>query len=131
MHRIIHRRFDQGDTKMQLKKKAIQPPILGLPASPREWWDIGDGYEIFVIIGQKAATFWVTNPEDKDITYEVAKIFNLDVSEEHLSKRYKGDDEVYASMSLTCVGIHYRKPENYKAFLEKIEKVINEHFKNK
>ena len=116
---------------MKLKDKDIGSPILGLPVCFLEWWDLADGYEVFVTIDQDLVSFWVTSPERKDLTYEIAKIFNLDVSEEHLIKRDKGNDEVYTSMSLTRLAINYRKPENYKAFLEKIEKVINEHFKNK
>jgi len=116
---------------MELIKSKEQPAKLGLPPSRREWWDLGDGYEIDVAIGPRRCSFWVTSADHKDITYEIAKLFGLDVSKKHLTNRYEGNDEMYASMSINCVAINYTKPENYKELLKKIEAIVNECFKHK
>lgn len=114
---------------MNLVKSKEQPARLGLPASVREWWDLGDGYEAYITIGSKVCSFWISDFSKKDITYKIAKLLNLDVREEHLIKRYKGSDELYTSMSINTLAINYTKPENYKELLEKIERIVNEHFK--
>ena len=116
---------------MKLKDKDTQPAMAGLPESHREWWDLGDGYEIYVSQGSKVCSFWIDGPDKKDITYEIAKLLGLNVSEKQLITRYKGGDELYASMSINCVAINYTKPKNYMALLEKIEIIVNEHFKSK
>lgn len=104
---------------------------MGLPASTCEWWDLGDGYEAYVTIGSKVCSFWISDFSKKEITYEVAKLLNLDVSEEHLIKRYEGNDELYTSMSINTLAINYTKPKCYKDLLKKIELIVNEHIKNK
>lgn len=116
---------------MKLRDKDFQKPTAGLPASYREWWDLGDGYEAYITIGSKVCSFWINDANKKDITYKIAKHLNLDVREEHLVKRYKGSDNLYTSMSINTLTINYTKPENYKEILKKIEVIVNEHFKNK
>ncbi len=114
---------------MKLKKKVIQPRVADLPASNLEWWDIGDGYEISVFLGPKACSFGISDPIKKSITYEVAFFLDIDISEESLVKRNHDNEELYVSMGIDCVVLHYRKPEKYKELLEKIEIIVNEQFK--
>ena len=115
---------------MKLKDKDVQPAMAGLPESRREWWQMAKGCEAYIVIASKICNFWITNAEKKDITYEIAKHLKLDVSEEHLTKKYKGTDELYTSMSINCLALNYTKTENYKKLLEKIEVIINEHINN-
>jgi hypothetical protein len=115
---------------MKLKDKDFQPTSNGLSGSYREWWDIGDGYEIYVSIGQEVCSFGIDSPL-KDITYDVATLLGVDVSEESLTKRNHEDEEIYVSMGIDCVVLNYRKPENYKQLMKKIETIVNDRFKNK
>lgn len=114
---------------MKLKDKHYQETNLGLPGSYREWWDIGNGYEIFVNFGSKSCSISISKKNVKDITYEVAKLLNLDVSKEQLTTRYKGSDELYVSMGIDCVILNYTKSENYKELLQKIEMIVNDQIK--
>lgn len=116
---------------MKLIKTREQPPVAGLAARHREWWDLGDGYEIYVDIGKTECAIGVDGPNKKDLTYEVAKILNVDVSEAKLIKRHTGDEELFASLGIDCVVLNYRHPEKYKELLLKIEEVVNKHFKAK
>ena len=128
---LVNQHFGQEDLIMKLKDKDIQPSIAGLPESRREWWQMSNGCEAYIVIGSKVCTVWITDLEKRDITYEIAKHLKLDVSEERLTKKYKGTDELYTSMSINCLALNYTKPENYKELLEKIEVIINEHIKNR
>lgn len=116
---------------MKLIKAKEQPAKLGFKASRREWWEFDEGYEAYVIISNNLCNFWITAPNKKDITYDVAKLLKLDVSKDHLVKRYNGDDKLYASMSINCLTLNYTEPENYKLILKKIEEIITEHLKYK
>lgn len=115
---------------MKLKNKDLQPPANGLPASYREWWDIGDGYEIYVAISEKVCSFGIDSPI-KDITYEVATLLGVDTSEESLIKRNHTGEDLYVSMGIDCVVLNYRKPEHYKQLMKKIETIVNDKFKGK
>lgn len=44
---------------MNLVKIKEQPAKLGLPASRREWWDLGAGYEVCVHLGEQTCGFGV------------------------------------------------------------------------
>lgn len=116
---------------MKLKDKGIQPPMAGLPESYHEWWDLGDGYEIYICRYEDICSLGVEEKNIRDITYDIAKLLNVDVSEERLVTRYRGDDELYVSMGIDCVVLNYRKPENYKELLKKIEVIVNKYFKHK
>jgi len=113
---------------MKLVKSKEKSAKYGFPASCEEWWDFDDGYGVHISIGSKVCSFWVHAPAGL-ITYEIAKLLKLDVSEEHLVKRYKGNNELYASMSINTLAINYTKPESYQKLLGKIEEIVNEHFK--
>lgn len=114
---------------MRLKDKDFQEAAAGLPASYREWWDIDNGYEIYISIGAEVCSLSVDGPGKKNITYKVAELLGLDISEKRLVKRYTGNEELYLSMGIDCVVLNYTKPESYKALLARIEVIIKEHFK--
>jgi hypothetical protein len=116
---------------MKLKDKYLQPPIVGLPASWREWWDIGDGYEIYVAKGCKEFSLGIYAPDPKDITFNIAAILGVDTSVENLVKMNKSNEELYLSMGIDCVVLNTKNPEKYMELLDKIEKIVNEKFKNK
>jgi hypothetical protein len=116
---------------MKLKDKVLQPAIAGLPASRLEWWDIGNGYEISVSIDKEYCSLGISAPDKKSITYEIASLLGVDTSEKSLVKRHHDDEELYVSMGIDCVVLNYRKPENYKQLMEKIETIVNENFKRK
>jgi hypothetical protein len=85
---------------MKLKDKDLQPAANGLPASYREWWDIGDGYEIYVSIGKEVCSLGVDAPGSTDITYEIASLLGIDTSDEDLINRNKSNEELYLSMGI-------------------------------
>jgi hypothetical protein len=114
---------------LKLKDIDIQPAMLGLPSFRREWWDIGNGYEIYVSIGEKSCGLGIDAPGKKDITLEVAKHLNIDNSLENMSFKPMGR-ELYLSPSIDCVMLNYTKPENYKELLQKIEVIVEKYFKN-
>lgn len=115
---------------MKLIKSKERAAQYGLPASRSEWWDIDDGYEIYVNISDNLCTVGVREPQ-KNITYEIARSLDLDTSEEFLIKKYTGDAELYVQLGIDCVSLIYKKPEKYKELLELIEKIVNHKFKNK
>lgn len=115
---------------MKLIKTDELPPILGLSGERNEWWDLGDGYEIYVNIGEESCGLGVHTPDKKGITLEVAKYLGVDTRVENMSFDSKGR-ELYLSPSIDCVVLNYTKPENYKELLLKIEEVVNKHFKAK
>lgn len=121
----------QEGINMKLIKRKEQPAQLGLSSSKHEWWQMAKGCEAYVVRGSKICNIWISDPEKRDITYEIAKQLKLDVSEEHLTKKYMGVDKLYTSMSINCLVLNYTEPENYKELLEKIEIIINEHIKIK
>ncbi len=116
---------------MRLIKSNERVAQFGFPASQREWWDIGDGYEISIYISKTGCSFGISDPSKKSITYEVAFFLDIDISEESLVKRNHDNEELYVSMGIDCVVLHYRKPEKYKELLEKIEMIVNERFKKR
>lgn len=107
-----------------------QPSVLGLPISQHEWWDLGDGYEIFVIIGQKSANLTITASDKKSITLEVAKYLGVDTKTENITLDSRGR-ELYLYPSIDCVVLNYLHPEKYKELLLRIEEIVNKHFKSK
>jgi len=116
---------------MKLKDEDIQPAMAGLPASHREWWDLGDGYEVYVDIDENECGVGIHAPS-KHITYEVAKYLGLNVAKEDIKfgEKAKGR-ELYLTLGIDCVVLNYTKPENYKELLKKIEAIVNECFKHK
>lgn len=116
---------------LKLKDKDVQPPMAGLPGSHREWWDLGGGYEIYVCKYDDICSLGIEEKNVRNITYEIAKSLNVDVSRKRLLSRKKSDDELFVSMGIDCVTLNYTKPENYKELLKKIEEIVNKHFKNK
>lgn len=116
---------------MKLIKEKDQAAQYGLPPSRREWWDLGDGYEIYVDIDENECGIGVHAP-GKHITYEVSKYLDLNIAKEDIMFGEKANGrELYLSLGIDCVVLNYTKPENYKSLLEKIEKIVNEHFKSK
>lgn len=113
---------------MKLIKTHEQPPRAGLPTFYREWWDIGDGYEIYVSFGKSSCTIGIDGPE-KNITYEVARLLSLDISEESLINKNQSDKELFVQMGIDCVVIIYKRPKNYMELLKKIENIIDKNFK--
>lgn len=117
---------------MKLKDKDIQPPMAGLPGSRREWWNLGDEYEIFIILEEKNCRLLINGSGEKDITLHVAEYLGLDTTPEKITFGVKANGrELYLSLGIDCVAINYTKPENYKELLKKIEVIVNEHFKYK
>ncbi len=115
---------------MKLKDQDIQPPLGGLPGARREWWDLGEGYEIFASIGNKYCTVGIDGPNKKDITLEVAEYLGVDTAKEHITFGAKGR-ELYVSPSIDCVALHYVYPEKYQELLKKIEHVIDKYYKKR
>lgn len=114
---------------MKLKDKDIQPSMAGLPASHREWWDLGDGYEIYVSIGPKSCTLGIRAAKN-DITLDVARLLGVDTEVGNIDfKPHKKGSDLYLVLGIDCVGLRYTHPENYKELLKRIEMIVNEHFK--
>jgi len=114
---------------MKLIKTKEQTPILGFPRSYREWWDLGDGYEIAIDIGDHSCGIGIRAP-GKNITYEVAGYLGIDTKPENMSFKSKGR-ELYLSPSIDCVVLNYMYPEKYKELLLKIEEIVNKYIKVK
>jgi len=116
---------------MKLKDKDMQSATAGLPASYREWWDIGDGYEIYINISHEVCSLGIDAPGAKDITYEIAALLGVDTSEGNLIKRNNSKEDLYLSMGIDCVVLNYRKPESYMELLKRIESLVNKNIKHK
>ncbi len=115
---------------MKLIRTREQPSVLGLPKSQHEWWGLGDGYEIFVIIGYKSVNITITAPNNKSITLEVAKFLGVDTKNENITLESRGRD-LYLYPSIDCVVLNYLHPEKYRDLLLQIEEIVGKHFKNK
>jgi hypothetical protein len=125
---------------MRLKKTSKQASILGLPPSRLEWWDLGEGYEIYVDLGVQdgeyvSCSIGVHSPfdtiHDPGLTYKIAPYLGVDTDVKKLVSGERGDEELYLTMGIDCVVLNYTKPKKYKTLLERIEKIVNEHFKGK
>lgn len=114
---------------MKLVDTCEQPPVAGLPGARREWWDLGDGYEICIEISTNICSLGIREKNKRNITFEVAKLLNVDLSEEKLIKRNADNEELFISLGIDCVVLNYRHPEKYKKLLVKIEKIVHKHFK--
>ena len=117
---------------MKLIETYHQPPITGFPSACHEWWNIGDGYKIYIDIGEKSCGIAVYIPNKDNITWEVAKYLGVDTNLENITfgGGAKGR-ELYLSAGIDCVVLNYTKPENYKELLNKIEEIVNKYFKNR
>ena len=116
---------------MKLKDKDLQPAMAGLPASRREWWDLGDGYEIHIHIGEKSCSLGI-HVSKTSITLEVAKYLGVDVTPEKITFGGKANGrELYLTLGIDCFVLNYTKPEKYMELLKKIEAIVTEHFKHK
>ena len=116
---------------MKLIKWKKQPAILGLPASRREWWDLGSGYEVSIHIGAESCSLGVHFAKES-LTYDVAKYLGIDTTPEKIVFASKADGrELYLSAGIDCVVLNYTKREHKKELLKKIEIIINKHFKYK
>jgi hypothetical protein len=120
---------------MKLKDVDEQPPILGLPASRHEWWNLEGGYEATVYIRKDSCDVFISEKSGKDITYEVATCLGVDTNLQNIIKyaafKKNNDRELYLYPSINCYGLNYTKPKKYKELLKRIEEIINQHFKNK
>jgi hypothetical protein len=114
---------------MKLKAQDTQPPMAGLPGAHREWWDLGDGYEIYIEIASDSCGIGI-HSAGKSITYEMAGYLGVDTNVENISFDSRGR-ELYLSPSIDCVVLNYMKAENYKELLLKIEEIVNKYFKTK
>lgn len=114
---------------MKLIKSSEIAAKLGLPAVQREWWDVGEGCEVFIMIGSETCTLGISSTK-KDITLQVARLLGIDTKPEDIKfKPPTEDTELYLVLGIDCVGLRYTNPKNYKELLGKIEIVINEHLK--
>jgi len=114
---------------MKLIKFKNDPAKLGLPAARREWWDLGETYEVFIHIGKNVCGIGVCSPTG-EITYEVAKYLGLNTAKEDIKFGEKSNGrELYLSSGIDCVMLNYTKPKQYRELLGKIEEIVNEHFK--
>jgi hypothetical protein len=96
---------------MRLKDKDFQPPMTGLPAAYREWWDLGEGYEIYVSISGDYCTIGV-HLFKKSITYEVAHYLNIDTDLKNIKFGGKPEGrELYLASGIDCIILIYMKPE--------------------
>lgn len=119
--------------KMKLIKTREQPPQAGLPASYREWWDLGNGCEVFLFLDKKNCRLLINDYKSKDITLQLASYLGVDISPEKMIKFGGQSDgrELYLSLGIDCIALNYTKPEDYKGLLKKIEVIVNERFKPK
>jgi len=109
---------------MKLIKSKNRPAMLGLSASRREWWDLGEGYEIYVSVSKNSCGLNVSHPPShKCITLETAKYLGIDTSIKHMSFKSKGR-ELYLSPSIDCVMLNYTKPEKYQELLKRHRQLI-------
>jgi hypothetical protein len=115
---------------MRLIKAKVRSAAAGIPEAYCEWWDIGNNYEISVVMNKEICSLGIRSPI-KNITYEVAKYLNIDTNVEKLSMQYSGHDELFITMGIDCVVLNYTKPDDYKELLTKIEVIVSEHFNNK
>jgi hypothetical protein len=114
---------------MKLIKSNEIAAQLGLPAAQREWWDVGEGYEVFIMIGSKTCTLGISSAE-KDITLEVARLLGINTNPKEITFKAPTDDtELYLALGIDCVSLRYTKPKHYKELLRKIEIIISEHSK--
>ena len=116
---------------MKLIRKDMQSSATGLPASYREWWEVGNGYEVYIDISENRCLLTIDSPFSQDITLNVAKFLGIDTTSENIKFNPRSENELYLSSSIDCILLNYTKPDNYKSLLAKIESIINEHFDNK
>lgn len=118
---------------MKLRETRERPAILNFPPSRGEWWDIGDGYEIYVDVCESDSECGIgIDGPSGCITYEVALYLGLTAAKEDLLPGVKSNEgDLYLSWRIDCVVLNYAKPENYQELLLKIEAIVNEHFKGK
>jgi hypothetical protein len=124
---------------MRLKDTDTQESILGLPPSRLEWWDLGEGYEIYVSLGVKddeyvSCSIGIYSPYDTHydpvLTYRIAPYLGVSNAQEDITCDSNGR-ELWLSPSIGSVMLNYSKPKDYKVLLKRIEKIVNEHFKGK
>lgn len=117
---------------MKLKDKDFQEAKNGLPASHREWWDLGNGYEVYVDLSKDACLMGISQKGKGNITLEVARFLGIDTKIEDISfKRPKDGSDLFLVLGIDCIGIESTQPENYKELLKKIELIINKNFNNR
>jgi len=117
---------------MKLKDKDFQEAKNGLPASYREWWDIGNNSEVYVGLSEDVCLIGISQKGKGDITLKVARFLGIDTKVEDITfDRPKDGSELYLVLGIDCLGIEYARPENYKELLAKIEKIVNEKIANR
>ena len=115
---------------MKLIDSDHQPFIVGFPKAYREWWDLGNNYELTISIGENSCSLWIEDPEKKDITLKVAEYLGVDTDMENI-RLGKKETDLYLSMCIGSIPLVYKKPKNYKELLYKIEAIVNKYFKGK
>jgi len=109
---------------MKLIDTNFTPSKYGLPAYKTEWWDLGNGYEIMLMISDSSCTISVGGAR-KDITFEVAQY--LGFTKDDIQDEDDGSElQLRPSISLAFI---YKNVKKYKEFLKKLEMIVNEHFK--
>jgi hypothetical protein len=97
---------------MKLKKTREQPPVAGLPGAHREWWDLGDGYEIYVSIGEDSCGIGIDSkketfgtPLEKTMTYLVAQYLGVDTELKNITFGTGGarGRDLFLSLGIDCV----------------------------